>query len=538
MAGDARAPRRALLAAVAVAAASAVPFLSSAGSGFLAWDDADTLVRNRFVRGVTAENVAWMFTTFHKGPYQPLSWLSFAIEHEIHGLDPGLVHLANVLLHAANAALVFFLALAVARARGGPRASLLFPAAAALLFGLHPLRVESVAWATERRDVLSTFFFLGSVLLYLRHDRDRSRRALVLSVAAFVLSLLAKAWGVTLPVVLVLADALLLSRWGGERGGRLLLEKIPFAVPAALIAAAAIAGQQSAGTMSGLAEHGVFDRAAQCGYSLAFYASRTAFPFRLTPLRELPAGGTAGDPLVLAGAFAALAAAAVVLVLRRRAPLTLLALASFAILVSPVSGLAQAGTQLVADRYSYGPGIPLALLAGAALDRLAGRTSFRAVAPAVALALVLLAALSERTTRLWQSDLRLFERAVAVDPEGGVSRFNRGMAKRSAGDDAGAEADFGEAIRLLPRFPSARLNRGNVRLARGDFEGAAEDYTAVIESGAGSTARALWYRGKARSSLGDLSGALEDIEAALVLEPGDPAIEEDLALLKDALRDE
>jgi len=203
-----------------------------------------------------------------------------------------------------------------------------------------------------------------------------------------------------------------------------------------------------------------------------------------------------------------------------------------------VSGLAQAGTQLVADRYSYGPGIPLALLAGAALDRLAGRTSFRAVAPAVALALVLLAALSERTTRLWQSDLRLFERAVAVDPEGGVSRFNRGMAKRSAGDDAGAEADFGEAIRLLPRFPSARLNRGNVRLARGDFEGAAEDYTAVIESGAGSTARALWYRGKARSSLGDLSGALEDIEAALVLEPGDPAIEEDLALLKDALRDE
>lgn len=525
----------AVLAALVVAIAAAAPFLPALGQGYLAWDDAATLVDNPRVRGLTPENVAWMFTTFHKGPYQPLSWLSYGLEHEIHGLDPGLCHLTNVLLHAANAVLVFALARALARARGVPGGEALFAAtAAALVFGPHPLRVESVAWATERRDVLSGLFLLGATLLHLRSVESGRGRDRAGAAVAFALSLLAKASGLLWPVALLVLDALVPRRAAAGAKG-LLAEKIPLFLLAAGAAALAIAGQRSAGAMEGLSTHGVAERAAQCGYGLFFYAAATAFPIGLSALHEMPRGHVALDPAVLAGGLAALAVAALVFRFRKRAPALAAALLAYAVLVSPVLGAAQSGNQIVATRYSYLPCVPLALLAGFSLARWRARLGARAVVPALAAATLALGVLAFQTTRLWASDLRLWERAIRLDAENSVARYNRGLARRLAGDVGGAVADFSEAIRLRPRWPSPLMNRGNARLESGDTAGAIEDYSAVIGLGSGSLARAYAYRAAARAREGELEGALADIEAALRIEPGEPDFEASAAMLREAL---
>jgi tetratricopeptide (TPR) repeat protein len=221
--------------------------------------------------------------------------------------------------------------------------------------------------------------------------------------------------------------------------------------------------------------------------------------------------------------------------MRRRAPGLFVAVAAYAILVLPVLGLAQSGNQIVADRYSHAPSVPLSLYAGLALGSLAGRVGRARVLPAAAAAAVLLGSLSFFSTRLWASDLRLWERAIAVDPGNAVARFNRGVARRASGDDRGAAEDYSEAVRLRPLWPPPRYNRGNVRLDAGDLAGAIEDYTEAIRLGSASASKALGNRATARSRLGDLEGALEDVEAAIRLAPDDPALRRNAAILRSAL---
>ena len=182
------------LAAGVVAAAALAAFLPALRGGFV-WDDQANLVVNPIYRHLGPRQLEWMFTTFFMGPYQPLSWLSYWLDFQLWTMNPAGYHLTNLVLHAANAAVFFFIA-----KRLLPEDSRWTAALAGLFFAVHPLRVESVAWITERRDVLSGFFYLLAVLLYLQ---DRTRAAL----AAFVCSLLSKGIGITLPLVLLVLDA-------------------------------------------------------------------------------------------------------------------------------------------------------------------------------------------------------------------------------------------------------------------------------------------------------------------------------------------
>src|SRR5262245_60180833 len=226
-----------------------VSFSPAFSAQFLAWDDADNLIKNQHWRGASAENLRWMFTTFHLGHYQPLTWVSFAIDYELWRMDPGGYHGTNILIHAANAALFFVLArrllhIGVTRSdpeRGGPvRPELTLAAAvAAALWAVHPLRVESVAWVTERRDVLSTLFMLLSALAYVHAveigvPRVRSWAAYGLAVLLLALSCLSKAWGMSFFVLLLALDAYPLRRlsgnplrWLSRDSLRVLAEKAP-----------------------------------------------------------------------------------------------------------------------------------------------------------------------------------------------------------------------------------------------------------------------------------------------------------------------
>src|SRR5207247_358874 len=225
-------------------------FLPTLRNDFVLWDDDLNFTDNPSYRGLSWPHLRWMFTTVLGGHYQPLSWVTLGLDYTLWGLDPTGYHLTSLLLHAANAVLCYRLVRALL-ARAFDRASAPGPAAAAagaLFFAIHPLRVESVAWASERRDVLSGLFYLATVLAYVRmaaaERTGGARRWYLVSLACFVLSLLSKAWGMTLPIVLVLLDVYPLRR------PPRLLEQAPYAVLALGAAAPPVLGRVQTGPQS------------------------------------------------------------------------------------------------------------------------------------------------------------------------------------------------------------------------------------------------------------------------------------------------
>ena len=437
-------------------------FLPVLSNGFLLWDDDLNLTENPLYRGLGPAQLRWIVTTRVGGHYQPLTWLSFALDYTLWGMDPAGYHLTSLALHAVNTLLVYRLVGRLIPWAGvGPRL------AGALLFGLHPLRVEAVAWATARRDVLGSLFYLLTLLTYLRYTAARDAgdpawRWLAASLGCFALATLAKAQGVTLPIVLVVLDLYPLRRLARGVGvGPLLVEKLPF-VLLGLGAAATVwfgLGEARART---LAEYSLAQRVAQAAHGLVFYAWKTVVPLRLSPLYLLE---TTLDPWALRYVLSVLlvvAVTAALVVLRRRAPWALAAWACYAAVLAPVLGFAQTGPQIVADRYSYLACLPWVVLAAAGLARLRGPL------PAVltAVALVGLGVLTFRQTHVWHDTITLWDQALRLDPTNHIASNNRGMARLAAGDVDGALADFTAALAASPPAWRRPMIEGNIELAR------------------------------------------------------------------------
>lgn len=461
-------PRRArLLTLVLAFAAAFLAFLPGLGNGFVDWDDTYVLVRNDAYRGFDWDRLVWMFTTTHKGPYQPLSWLSYAVDHALFGMDPFGYHLTNQLLHATAAALLALVALRLLPSivpALRERTALLCCAAlaTATVWSCHPLRVESVAWATERRDVLSGALLLASLNSWLVHvDTERSpasrRRAYVVSVAWFVASLLAKATAMGWFVVLLLLDVVLRRDLAWRRR---LIEKLPFALAALPIAAMALWGQADVGAASGLQEYGLLDRLVLAAYSAAFYAFRSIVPLDLRAHYERHWPLDLSDLALSGGALAAVAVtAAAAYGLRRRTPAAVAASAawwSYLALLAPVSGLVVVGTHLVAERYSYLSTIPLALLVGGgaacAVARLSAerrniaRWSFAAGAVAAAA----LAGATWRLTTTWHDTETLFARVLHFEPDNWLAHFKVGMQESDRGAIESARTHLYRSVELYP----------------------------------------------------------------------------------------
>lgn len=502
-------------------------FAPALTNGFVNWDDDLNLTDNTAYRGFGWAELRWMLTTTHGGHWQPLTWLTFACDHALWGMDARGYHLTNLLLHAASTVLVWLILQAILRrvadasesaiphvaTRVAARVALI----GALLFAIHPLRVESVAWATERRDVLSGCFWLLALLAYLRATNasgDRSGRGHGLALAALALSLTAKAWGMTLPLVLLILDAYPLRRLARDPRA-VLREKVPYAALAALAAGGAFLAQRQVPEMRSFAEHGLAARLAQAAYGLCFYLVKTVLPFGLYPayLLEAPLDPTA--PRYLAAIIAVVAITIGAVLVRKRRPWWLATWAAYVVIVAPVLGLAQTGPQLVADRYTYLALLPWTALATAALARAwSPARDRRLIAGASVATLFLLGALTFRQTRVWHDSERLWSHTLAHDPCNWVALANRGFARHQ--DQAAALADYSEAIRCNPRYHLAYFNRGNLRHDQGDFAGAAADFSTVIMLRP-EHPDAWNNRGWARQALGDFTGAADDYERALAL---------------------
>jgi len=585
-------PRVTGLAGLLVCLLTLATFLPALRCGFVNWDDDLNIVENVGFRGFDGPHLKWMFTTFFGGHYQPLTWLTFAADHAVWRLEPVGYHLTNAIWHAVGALLFFVLALRLLRMAlpahaalpGGATVLTWCAAFAALVFSVHPLRVESVAWVTERRDVVSGVLFFACLLAYLRAIQA-PRRAWawhVLAWGCMALSLGAKAVGVTLPVIMLIIDVYPARRMAaqGARWGRLLVEKLPYVVLALAAGGVAVQAQQSAGAWRTLATFGPFDRMVTACYGVCFYLWKWIAPHELSPLYPLPADAVLhGWPYVLAVPAVGVLLTLIVL-LRWRVPALAPAFLAYCVLLAPVSGIAQSGKHLVADRYSYLALLPFALLAGGGLMywvmRLRMAEGQRGRTPAVLASLLVfgLALLTIQQIGVWrnsqslwqhvlrlypqssvaavnlgnviaaddpQQALKLYERAVRSDPRDAKAYNGLGRVLLTQNQPAAALDAFAKAVELAPDEAGYRTNLGYTLAGFGRLEEAADAYRAALNRDAGDAA-ATDMLASLLEQLGRAGEARVVLEDGLRASPNNPVLAGDLAWLlattpDDAVRD-
>ncbi len=543
--------RGALLIGVLLAVVTLVAYWPVWQNDFVSYDDTDYVTENPYVlRGMTWSNVGWAFRTAHAGNWHPLTWLSHVLDVELYGLKPAWHHLTSLLFHTANALLLLIW---LNRTTG----RLWCSAMVAALFALHPLHVESVAWVAERKDVLSTFFFLLTLLAYGRYaekSEDRNPKAegregqsrteaiaagtashasspkplmailhppssifYSLSLLCFALGLMSKPMVVTVPFVLLLLDYWPLRRLESSGLWKLLVEKIPFLALSLASSVVTFLIQREAGAVSSLETIPIEFRVSNALISYVRYVAKMIWPGDLAVFYPAPShwpvGWVAGAALIL------VVLSALALWRSRAAPYLPVGWFWYVGTLVPVIGLVQVGQQAMADRYSYLPLIGLSIAVVWAAAEIPARWPGTRVVLAVCGATVVgaCAALTWNQLGHWRDSASLFRRALAVTRDNAVAHNNLGVCLLNAGDLAAADSHFAEAVRIRPRYPEALVNLGLCR-AKGGREAEAFDLIQKAVQFRG-TAVAHYNLAKLLEQRGSLEQAELHYRTALKLKP-------------------
>lgn len=513
-----------LAACLGLAALAFGLYARTGGFPFTNFDDLDYVALNpRVAQGLTWSNLAWAFSTLEREFWHPLTWLSYLADVSLFGLRPGPMHLVNAGLHAASSVLLF---VALARLTRMPLRS----AAAAALFAVHPMQVESVAWISERKDVLSIFFGLLAVIAYAGYARRPTLGRFAPVAAAFAASLMAKSTLVTLPLLLLLLDAWPLGRLRprltDERHlpedvpkvgwARAFLEKLPLLAMAVASAWLTVLAQTRGGSISSAP---AADRFGNAVVSYVRYVGKLLWPTELAVFYPLRAGG---EPIwkVLAALAAVALVTALAVAARRRAPWFTVGWLWFAGTLVPVSGLVRVGAHAMADRYTYFPSIGIFVAVVWGVAQVQRKTIARA-APAVALGvLALLAFRTDRQVRLWSDDERLFRHAISATGPNPRAHELLANVLLNHGRDEEASAHLHEAARILPH-PRTLNALGDVLVKLGHEDRAKEAYerALALDLRRGATGTSL---GVALVERGRADEGIAMLEGVLARAPGDP----------------
>jgi tetratricopeptide (TPR) repeat protein len=495
------------LLAVPIAVVTVIAFIPTLGNGFVDWDDEINFLHNRDYRGLGLAQVKWAWSTFRLSVYQPLAWLLFELQYVVWKLDPRGYHLTSVLLHAANAAVLYVLTVSViARCRAGaapmsPWESALGAAVATVLYAVHPLRVEVVAWASCQPYLPCLLFSMLATLAYLRAVGTGGPTPrwgwLAAAFGLFAAALLSKAVAVSLPAVLLILDVYPLGRLGGGRGRwfgraawRVWWEKAPFFLLSLVFMGLAITARRKNPSMIlDLAPtHDVSARIARACYGIWFYIAKTLVPMDITTSYPVPERIDWAAPPFLWGILGTVAMTVGLFVLRRRRPGLLAAWFSYLVILAPNLGLIRISNQIAADRYSYAAMLGGVMLAAVGLGRLG--PSLRRVRPAaIGLAtvasgtLVLLIVLTWLQCRTWRSTEALWTHAMEHGAGASCDVLNAlGLVLYKQGKLEEAAARYAEALRINPEFPAAHNNLAVLLFQRGKPEEAAAHYAEALRS--------------------------------------------------------
>ncbi len=558
--------------AAAIVAATLTVYWQVQAFGFLNDGDSVYITENLYVsRGVTWDGIVAAFTKPQGGGWSPVATLTHMIDVDIFGLDPGPPHVINVVFHCSNTIVLFFLLFTMTRAR--------WPSAfVAALFALHPLHVESVAWLSSRKDVLSMHFMLMTIRFYLRYVEKPDWKTSGLVIVHFLAALLSKPMVVTLPVLLLLLDYWPLGRLDATPvlaekkrvALRLVREKIPLFLCSIVVSVITVIVQRAGGAVRSFDEQSWYERIGNALVSYVTYLWVTLWPVNLAPHYPHPG---ALPVWMVAGAAALLLVIAVAALLRAgKSPYFVTGWGWWLVSLLPVIGIIQIGSFARADRFTYMPHIGLFIVFAWGINELTRRVPQRELLLA-ACAVVLFVPMTIATFHQaahWRESIALFEHAVAVSPGSSVAQNNLGVALmqradspgardgdlesaeqhlRKAvaiapafvdahnnlgiavllqGEDEAAAAQFEQALELNPDDPDALINAANAQLAQGDTDGAIEKYRRAIAA-TPLNVKAHYNLGIALAQSGDLEGAVASYREAVALQPDDASLHASLA---------
>jgi protein O-mannosyl-transferase len=450
--------------------------------GFVDYDDGDYFFNNPHVLGgFSWANIQWAFTTGEAVNWHPLTWLSLMLDAQLFGAGPTTPHVTNVLLHAANSILLFLL---LRRLTGSQWRS----AVAALFFAVHPLHVESVAWVAERKDVLSAFLALFTLLCYERYVRAEAGRTHLrcflysLAVLLFACGLMSKPMLVTLPFVMLLLDFWPLQRFTIASAPRLLLEKVPFILLSAAASVATYLVQQKGGAMTSLSRFPLSLRIENAFISYARYIGKTFWPFDLATPYPAPEYRSVGVVVLAITLFIGLCTVA--FILRKKFPFVFTGWFWFAGMLVPVIGLVQVGPQSMGDRYTYLPLIGILIIFVRGVGEICARyRPPRPLIPAIAVILLLACVVRARNqVDVWHGDGTLFGHAIAVTDKNYFAALSLGAWYAKIGQPDQSLHYYYLAARVSPGDAADLYNAANAFAKLGHWPEAIDIYHRALQA--------------------------------------------------------
>jgi tetratricopeptide (TPR) repeat protein len=519
--------KRRLIAALVLVILTLSFYNPVAHNGFVFFDDSPYILKNPHVQsGLTWDTVKWSFSTFYSANWHPLTWLSHALDCQLFGLNPAGHHYVSLLFHASNAVLVFLI-LEVATGLWLPS---FFVAA---FFALHPLNVESVAWAAERKNVLSMFFCLLSLLAYTRYARSKKIRSYVFALVAFALGLMAKPQIIPLPFLLLLWDYWPLNRISPRVGVRsshetsrslkfLLLEKVPFLLLAVASGAITIIAQRAGSAVRTVAEVSVPARIENSIVSYARYLGKIFWPAKLAPLYPHP--GNSLPAWEVGASLGVLLVITTLVIHRRDRPYLLVGWLWFLGSLIPTIGIIQVGEQAMADRYMYLPIIGILMVMVWLATDVASAKNFPKPFLAIPAAVVLvLGFLTYHQLGHWHDGETLWRYTLSVTPPNYMAHDNLAMVFAEEGRADEAIAEF-RAAEALHHYPAPQiLTLGAYEQRNGHLQGAIEQYNKVLRSSSDPAVQvaALDQIASAYAQAKDWDRARLAYENALAISPDD-----------------
>jgi hypothetical protein len=531
-------------------------YLSALQNDFVVWDDDIYITANVHIRSLDMTFLTWAFSDFYASNWHPLTWMSHALDYAIWGLNPLGHHLTSVILHAINTYIVVLLSVKLLELYRDRTLSegattvlddqriAIAGGVTGLLFGLHPLHVESVAWVSERKDVLYGLFFLLSTLAYIHAvrglgaERGEQKRSVLkfsdtgylLSLGLFILSLLSKPMAVGLPLVLLILDWHPFGRIRSLKTLRTsLVEKLPFIACSILSSGVTLLAQEAGGALGALGIVPFSTRILVAAKALTGYLVKMALPVDLLPLYPYPREMSLLSPGVLLAVLLVAGVTAISVIVVRNQKLWLSVWSYYVATLFPVLGIVQVGLQSMADRYTYLPSIGPFLLIALAIawvygkaDAFKGHKLLVRVFGAVAICMIV--SLSYATFKqigIWKSTIELWSHVIEKEPVSiPEAYFKRGNAFRQRGRLDRTIEDYNRAIALDPSFEQVYVNRGAIFGVTGQFDKAIKDFTTALSLDPAQYT-AVINRGYAFIETGQFDKALEDFDKAVALNPAD-----------------
>jgi len=478
---------------------------------FINFDDPYFVVDNTHIRsGITPDEVCWSFSTRFFGLWHPLVWLSFIVDYQLHGLNPGGYHLTNLILHILSTLLLFWL---FNRMTGAVWRS----AFVAALFALHPLHVESIAWVSERKDVLSAFFWILTLCLYVYYTEKPVIRRYLLVVFSFVLALMSKPMVVTLPVMMILLDYWPLKRFESRKDNLVLWqlkEKLPFFILSAILVIITLYYRGK----PYYKRFPIESRIANAPVAFMTYLEKTFWPHDLSflyPFSDiLPVWQVLGAALLITVICAA------VVVMVRRLPYLFTGWMWYVITMVPAIGIIQTNQQAMADRYHYLPSIGIAVMLAWGIPSMIGNENIRKkiLFPAGIAVLTILAVLTWKQCGYWRNNATLISHALQVTKDIDIEYISSDLALLAEGKSEEDIDRYNKAVLNTKNSAGFYNNRGNAYAKLDLYQSAIDNYSKAI-SLKPDFAEIYYNRGTAYGECGQFKQAIEDFDRAISLKP-------------------